>query len=380
MTYQFRVLYRKEMRDMSRDRRMIFGSFFIFILLPVLTALPLIQIVSDVSSPRETLYLTIESPERAPDLVSYLEQRNIKNSHDPEKVAEITLRLDPKFVEKMARGEQAMVTVAGDQSNDAIRSKLYRLDVVLNYYSQQQGRLRLIARGIDPTVISPLDIQKESNATPRSKGGFVLRSMVMVLLLTLFASSASVVTDLTVGERERKSLTLLLTHPMTTAEILLAKVTTIATFSLSCLFISLVSFAVVYSLVPWEELGFTIDLGPTFVLFGLFLGVPLVAMSASMLSFVALLTKSIKEAQMYTSFLIGIPFVPTLLDTFDIAKWLLPWLPVTGHQYAIMEFAKGNGIGLPELLVSSLATLAIAALMFWAGCRVLRSEKILFGT
>lgn len=380
MTHQFRILYRKELRDLSRDRRTLFWSFFGFLLLPVLMTLPLLAIISDASSPRETMYLTIESPERAPDLVSYLERRSIEHSQDPEDVVAITLRLDPKFVEKMARGEQATVTVIGDKSDDAVQSKLRRVERVLDHYSTRQARLRLIARGIDPTVIMPLDIQKESSATPKSRGSFILKSMVMMLLFTLFAGSINVVIDLTVGERERKSFTLLLTHPMSTPEILLAKVATIASHSLLCLLISLVSFAVVYSLVPWEEIGFTIDIGPTFVLFSWCVSAPLVAMSASLLSLIALLARSLKEAQTYMSLLVVIPFVPTLLDTFDIARWLLPWVPMTGQQHAMIEFAKGNSIGLPELLVSTLGTLILASIMFWGGCRVLRSEKILFGT
>ena len=107
-----------------------------------------------------------------------------------------------------------------------------RVERELGRYNSEIANLRLMARGIDPQLMQPIDVQIQDQATPDSRGGTFLGIASLSIILTLFYAAMNLAIDTSAGERERNSLTLLLSQPLSSLQLVLAKIVAIACFSM----------------------------------------------------------------------------------------------------------------------------------------------------
>ena len=266
-----------------------------------------------------------------------------------------------------------------DKSDDKLRKSVNRLEAQLARYNSEVASLRLITRGLSPTLMQAVDVQIQDQATPDSKGGMFLGLATLSIVLTLFYAAMNLAIDTSAGERERNSLALLLSHPINPLQIVLSKIFAISTFSMLGLVVIPTTSKFSYAMVPWEQLGFSVTLDLPFMLFAVIASIPLALMSASLQVFVSFMAKSFKEAQSYVTMVLFIPMMLSMVATYDIATDTVQWLPVAAQQYAMIELVKGNEIPLAPLLLSSLVTLLLFSLFTWLSSRLLKSEKVIFG-
>jgi sodium transport system permease protein len=73
----------------------------------------------------------------------------------------------------------------------------------------------MLARGIDPMVAVPVGVGTRDLATPEAKRSSFMLSVLLPMILTIFAfiGGAHLAMDTTAGERERQSLEPLLATP-----------------------------------------------------------------------------------------------------------------------------------------------------------------------
>ena len=131
---------------------------------------------------------------------------------------------------------------------------------LLDDYDDQVGRLRLVARGISPTVASPLLVGNRDLATPRV--ALRLRAAMLPYLFILFAfiGGSYLAIDATAGERERQSLEPLLATPATREAILSGKILATAAFALAGLVVTLLAYLVVFTYMPIGKGGMSMNL------------------------------------------------------------------------------------------------------------------------
>ncbi|MFC3034571.1 ABC transporter permease [Pseudoalteromonas fenneropenaei] len=371
------TLYKKEVLDASRDKRSLMASVYFAIGGPILFCLLFMAMINNTLAP-SNLKITIEGAEHAPALVSYLRTKGIEQGHGEDTKA-IRLNISSDYRENMNQGRPAMVTLEADYANEKLRDGLKRVENELQRYSAQIASLRLISRGIDPNIVQPLEFNKQDLATPDSKAGLMYGVATLSIILSLFYGAMNLAIDSSAGERERNSLSLLLSHPVSTLQIVIAKIASIATLGMVSLLLVLLVSKLVYPMVPWEELGFSISLNVDFILFALLIGLPLAAMAASIMVFASFLAKTFKEAQSYLAMVLLLPVGLSMARSYNLGGDVLSWLPVSGQQSALIAYIKGNSLAMPELLSASLATLAIAAVLAWITSKQLRSEKVVFG-
>ena len=135
----------------------------------------------------------------------------------------------------------------------------------------------------------------------------------------------------------------------------------------------------VYPLVPWEELGFSVEITYGFMLIALVISTFVAVFAASMQLFVSFMAKSFKEAQTYITFVMFVPMVMSYATTLDFAVEELRWAPVSGQLQALIDIMKGKDIPLLQLTVSCLSTLGASVALALGMERMLKSEKIVFG-
>ena len=372
-----RTLLRKELLDASRDKRSVMAGLYYAIGTPVLMCLLFAVLLQQLSS-NDELYIRIDNVDAGPALVQYLANRDILHG-DESKARAIRLSLADNFEQQMQQGRPAAVILDADHSDDRLLSSIRRIERALGHYNSEVAQLRLMARGIDPALMQPVDVQIHDQATPDSRGGMFLGIATLTIILTLFYAAMNLAIDTSAGERERNSLTLLLSQPLLSWQLVVAKVLAITSFSMLGLVVILVVSKFAYGLVPWEQLGFTIRLNADFMLFTLLIGMPLALLSASLQVLVSFMAKSFKEAQTYVTMVLFIPLTLSMVTTYNIASDYVQWLPIAAQQQAMIEYLKGSALPLPQLLVSTLLTLLLFVLFSYGSSRLLKSEKVVFG-
>ena len=162
-------------------------------------------------------------------------------------------------------------------------------------------------------------------------------------------------------------------------QLVLSKTAAVSTFGMLGLLLVMIMSKIVYPLVPWEELGFSVDISTTFMLATLFVGFSVAIFAASMQLFVSFMAKSFKEAQTYLTFVMFVPMAMSYATTLDFAVEELRWAPVSGQLQALIDLMKGKEIPMLQLAVSSMTTLIASAALMLGMERLLKSEKIVFG-
>ncbi|MCG7533430.1 ABC transporter permease [Pseudoalteromonas sp. OOF1S-7] len=377
MMKQINILFKKELLDAYRDKRSVMAGLYYAFGAPIVMCLLFSVLLQQMASP-EALKITISGAERAPNLVQYLDSVDISHSDDAD-AKPIQLEIDTAYQQDMAAGRSATVVIVADKSDSKLIKSVRRLETALLRYNSEVAGLRLVARGIDPGLMRALDVQTQDQATPDAKGGLFLGIVTLSIIIAIFYSAMNLGIDTSAGERERNSLALLLSHPISSVQIVLAKVAAIAAFSILGLTLVLVVSKFAYAMVAWEQLGFSITLDLRFILVSLLIGIPIALMSASMLIFVSFMAKSFKEAQSYVTMVLMVPVGLSMMTSYDIATETIQWLPIAAQQYAMIELIKGNELGLAPLGLASLLTLGLFALFTLLSSRMLTSEKVVFG-
>ena len=378
MNNRFTSLLRKELLDAVRDKRSVMAGLYYAFFTPVLLAVVLTAVINKATNP-EDIEITITNGIEASNLVNYLSDRGISQGDDPDKLKNIELVISTDFSKQLNRAEPAEVTLIADQSEDSLRTAIARIKRALGSYSSEMVSLRLISRGINPNIINPVKVHIQDQATAVSKGGQIMGVMTMLMILSVFVAGMNLAIDTSAGERERNSLALLLSHPVSVLQLVMSKTVAVSIFGMLGLILTIIVSKFVYPFVPWQELGFSVDISGSFVLGALLAGFSVAIFAASMQLFVSFMAKSFKEAQTYITFVMFVPIAMSYAATLDFAVEELRWAPVSGQLQALIDLAKGKEIPLLQLAVSCLSTLIISLALIFGMERLLKSEKIVFG-
>ncbi len=371
------AMVRKELIDAARDKRSVMAGLYYAIGTPLIMCGLFMVLIGQLSSP-EYININIKNANNAPDLVRYLSNNGI-NHADDEQANKITLTISDDYAANMAKAKQAEVLLVADNSDEKIQKSIRRLEIQLQAYSAEMGSLRLIARGINPRITQPIKINVEDKATADSKGGMILGLAIFTMMYSVFISGMNLAIDTSAGERERNSLALLLSHPMSTRQLVLGKIIAVTCFALLGLILILLVSKVAYPFVPWQQIGFTVNISHDFMGLMLLIGIPVALMAATLQLYVSFMAKTFKEAQSYLTMVLFVPLALSMAASYNIAPDVLQWLPVSGQQQALMDFIKGREIPMMQLIVSSVATLIIAVALAAGLEKSLKSEKVVFG-
>jgi len=378
MNSRFFSLLRKELVDAARDKRSVMAGLYYAIFVPIFMAAMIMLLIDQITS-AEDLGITISNADAAPDLIAFLDNQGIRHSDDKSESKAIEIIIGDSYAEQMRRAEPAEVILIADGSEENLQSAIRRTQRTLQNYSAEMAGLRLIARGINPRIMNSLNVKMQDQSSSESKGGQLIGMIILFMLLSIFVSGMNLAIDTSAGERERNSLALLLSHPISLQQLIASKVCAVSAFGMLGLVLVLIMSKLIYPMVPWQELGFSVDISFSFMIATLIVGAFIAILAASMQLFVSFMAKSFKEAQTYISFVLFIPMALSYAVTFDLATDELRWAPVTGQLQALIDLMKGKEIPLLQLTVSCLSTLIISVALVLGMERLLKSEKIVFG-
>jgi len=382
------TVFAKELKDSLRDRRTVINTLVTGPLLaPLLFVLLINTVVTrELEKGEKPMVLPVSGAQYAPNLVAALRQADVKIElapADPERAvreqdADVVLRITPHFADAWNKGQTAQVEVIYDESQSDSRSAARRLHALLDGLSARTGALRLVARGLSPSLQQPIVVAERDQSTPQSRSGVLFAMLPYFFIIGAFIGGMAIAIDTTAGERERQSLEPLLVNPVPRWKILAGKLATTTTFALATVLLSVLAFAVVGHLMPTDRIGMTLDIGVTFVVRTLVVMLPLAALIASVQTLVAAFAKSYREAQTYVSLLMLVPIVPVLLLSFLPYKAQL-WMyavPLMGQQIVIARLVRGDAVPAVALAACFVCTALVAIVACVVTARIYRSERL----
>ena len=377
------TVYKKEVRENLRDRRSLFNSVLLGpILFPILF-IGLAYFAGNKQQERaeEVLEVPVVGAEHAPNLVSFLEQQGVviqPAPEDPEasvrtQEIQVIIRIPELFTEQWKTGKPAIIEVIADPSRRESDIPMQRVKGLLRAYGAQIGQLRLQLRGVSPTLRTAIMVKDVDLSTPQSRGMLVMIMLPYVLMITAFTGGMHLAIDSTAGEKERKSLEPLLINPVPRWQIMLGKMGATATYAFASLVLTLLAFRFAFPLLPTGALGVDLNLSANAV-GGILLAIlPVVVLAAAMLTTLAALAKSLREAQSYMGLVFMIPMIPSLIFMVNPMKpetWMMA-IPMFSQNLLIGEFVRGETVNTLWLAMSMGSTLligfgfaAIAATLF----------------
>lgn len=382
------TVFLKEVKENLRDRRtltsaLIFGPLigpiiFVLIMNTVLTR--------ELNKADQPIQVPVIGAQYAPNMIDALKQQGL----DPQPAiadaeaavrdrdTDVVLRIPKDFGKSWRNGQTAQVELIYDSSVRDAGSSVDRVRRMLATYSRHEGAMRLVARGLAPTMMAPVSVDDRDQSTPQSRAGQLFSIMPYFFVLTIFMGGMYLAIDLTAGERERQSLEPLFANPVPRWTILLGKLGAICVFSLTSLLISVVAFGVCGRLIPADRMGMTLDLGMSFALQVLLIMLPLIMLLASLQTLVAAFAKSYREAQTYLSVLMLVPALPSILLSVapvKVAAWMYD-IPLLGQQVGITELLRGNALSMVQIANCVVSGLVVAILVTLITAWVYRSERL----
>ena len=381
------AVMRKELRDISRDRRTL---ALVLLMGPVLyPALMLGMGALSESRTRTQLDKVLQVPvvgaQHAPNLIAFLETHGIEAIDPPGDLdaaiarqdIDVALEIDADFGENWQAGRPAAVQLVHDSTRRNAEIPVARLRTALGGYREQVGMLRLMARGIHPAVTRPLSVGTRDLATEDAKRG-VLLSFILpyLLILTSFIGGAYLILDATAGERERQSLEPLLATPAARGAIVSGKIAAACTLGLLSLLLTLLAFKLSAQLAP--GLGRMLDV--SFLAMGkmLLILLPMLFIGTALLTYLAASAKSMKEAQSHMTWLMLLPMVPTFVLMVNPIKTQL-WqfaVPFLAQNQLLLKVIRAEPIGAQVWLVYLVAGFGLAGLLWFAAVRRYHQEKL----
>lgn len=383
------IVFLKESLDNLRDRRTLMSALLMGPLLGPLMFGGLISVSLDraVEESETQLELAVQGSEGVPNLMAFLAQRNIDGIEVPgdaralvrDGERDAVLIVADDYGKRLREGLPAMLTLVVDSTDSGAQRHVSRIESAIREYSQSIAQRRMLARGVNPLALSPINLRSDDVATPTGRSVVMLGMVTYFLIFATLFGGMYLAIDTTAGERERRSLEPLLSLPVPRAGLVTGKLAATTVFAAASLTISLLAFSVAIPLIPLEQVGMVANFGLDVVGGILLVMLPFTLLGAGLLTLVASFTRTYREAQTYVSLMMLVPTFPIVFAfIYGVRPTpLLMAVPSLGQHLLMTELIKGEALAPGLLAISWLSTLALAALLSWFAYGFYRRESII---
>jgi sodium transport system permease protein len=383
------IVFTKELRDGLRDRRSIMSVLVVAAVMPTLFG-GMFTVMAGHSKDAEEMKLPVGGVENAPAFVDWLKEQPgievVAAPADPEQAVrdrkeDVVLIIEKDFVKNMGRAIPAPVKLVSDSTREGARRKVTRARNLVNAYSTQLASLRLIARGVAPTVAMPVRVEEVEVSSAQERLATQLNILTLLLVIAAVTGGMQIAIDTTAGERERGSLEPLLLNPVPRMALAAGKWLAASAFGCASVVFSMLLTVNVLRRVPWQDMGirFRVSDGDLMSLLALIL--PLAFFLSAVVIFASTFARSFKEAQGYMGMLILLPLFPgviSMLYPLSNRRWLTP-VPIFGQYALAADVLGGKPPGTTFYVLAGVSVLACALLLVVLTSRLLKREAIIFG-
>lgn len=389
MKPRFLIVLIKEFRETLRDKRSL-GLLLLFtVMYPVMLGYILNQQIERATRPeREGIALSVIGADKAPTLMARLKQKNVTVTSLPPTSDEgietllrnrkivAVLRLSDSFTTDYAAMRPAKIELWYNSASDT-DARRRDIDEILQAYSSNIAGARLLAHGVSPATMAPIKLQRYDTGSNAARSAGLIGSILGFLFFPAFICCLSAAVDSTAGERERRSLEVLMSQPAHAWELIVGKWLAAGALSVIGITVELALAHAILSWLPLEEIGMSWRVTSQDLALVCLVSVPLSLFAAGVQIAIAMNAKSFKEAQSMLSFLMLVPMVPGIVVSMlelKTATWMYV-VPMLSNQTLLREIAKGESMdALPFVLTFASSAIAALAAVLFAAWRM-KSER-----
>lgn len=385
----FVTVFRKELRDFVRDRRtflmaLLLGPLVYPLLMLGMGKLMEARVSTQLEKPLE---IPVVGADYAPNLIAFLATQDIRAKAPPKDLVaairnqdeDVALVIAPDFAEDWRASRPAKVEIVADTTRTNADVPVERLRAALNGYSRQVGALRLVARGLNPSLAQSVMVAQRDVATPEAKQGRLM-SVILPLILVLFAfmGGANLTMDVTAGERERQSLEPLLATPVSRASLVSGKMAAAGLIGVASVVLTLLSFKLSAALST-SAMASSLDVSFPAIGRMLLVLAPMVLIGTALLTFISAGAKSMKEAQSHMVWLMFMPMLPGYalmaypLKDQDLWQYAVPFL---SQNQMLVKATRGETASPEQWAIYLGCAFALAAVLWIAAIWRYRQEKL----
>jgi sodium transport system permease protein len=380
---------RKELVDHLRDKRTILLVLLLSVALGPLMLFGLSYFIGSVESKAEKREVYVLGQANAPALMNFLLRQDMKvlepKPNFRQLVAEgqhdAVLVIPKDFSEKLATGEAKLEIVYDDTRQGASAFSARPIRSAVRGFASEIANQRLIARGVSPAVLRPIEITDTNMGSASTRAASLLIIIPWVTLIGCVAGAMAMAIDLVAGERERGSLEPMLMNPIERRGLVLGKAFALSLYSLGIAALTLLGFALTIKYGKLPVIGNVLSLSPAqYAGFFAMLVSFAPAMTVVMMA-LATYGRNYKEGQTYASYAMQLisllPIVP-MLGQLKEDTWQL-FVPVLAQLMVITRLLRGETVNAMHYAIPSLVNLAIFVAAVMLVSHLLRQERIVFG-
>jgi len=380
---------RRHARELLRERRTV----MFLLIMPAVTVLvfafsreELAGQIAEQATLRHTV--AVQGTHNAEDLVRFMGRRNLDVRAVDDAAAEVRAGRTPVgviigegFSRALGRSGRAEVTIlTGERS---FRSQFGQLAVrdALDAYNRRVVRERLREAGVSPRAAGAIRVLERDIASAAERTGSLLGQFLPLMVIAQVVSVMSgVATDVTVGEKERRTVEALLATPLTRREVATGKWMITMTIGSVAALLTLTVGVLAFRYAGASALVDTARFLPPGAYVRATLGVVgLVVVYSSLQLLVGFWARSSQQAAIVLSPLFFLSFIPLFLFEGQSGTTLATWLyatPVLGPVLLAKTGLAGTAADAAPLIAVATSLVYAAGILILAD-RVFHSERAL---
>jgi sodium transport system permease protein len=386
-----KLIYLKETLDLMRDRRTIISMLvFPLLLMPMIFLGLNYFLIRSINRAKDKQFsIALKQETGLEGMTQSLEQAGFKvrQSENPRRAVEN--KETELGVDVSGETNSPAIRIYADQSQLEVNVAGGRIETALNQLKEARIKNELQRAGVPERILTPFTVEKVNTAPPKKMSGMFIGAFIgyMFVMFMLMGAMYPAI-DMTAGEKERRTMEMLLSSPAGRGEIVLGKILVAITASFMTSVLAIISFRVSSILgmqanrsgqPPQLMMELPLD-AKTFVL--IFVSsIPMAILSATLMIAIATMAKSYKEAQSYITPLFLVAVIPAMVSLLPGVKLNpgMALIPIVNFSLLIKELILGDW-SWTSFTLSVLSNLIYAAIAFTAAVMVFKNERILFRT
>lgn len=393
------IIYRKELKDILRDRKTLISMFlFPLILFPLMTVgFNRFEQRMRERAKQEAAKIMILGAEHAPQLAERLRASEtlevIAGAGDyAQQISEKKIRaavefpagLESALAASTVPAEPPKVKIYYYQTETRSEGAAERIEEIISKYRHDVVERRLAAQGMSRASVNPVEIKQENVAAEEKVAGSRFAVILPYFIVFLcFMGAMGPAMDLSAGEKERGTLETILASAVGRDDLVLGKFLLVLTTSVVTAVMSLASYTLtmrfsasyVQQMTGGRE--FRVSLQALLAVFLIVL--PLATLFSAALFAISLLAKNFKEAQGYTGPMLIVVILPAMAGMLPGVELNagLAMVPILNVSLAAKELFTGS-FPLGHLAIVFASTCVFAGIALLAAFRMFQSESVLF--
>jgi sodium transport system permease protein len=394
-------VFRKEVREMFRDRRVIVGAFVMPVLLIVMMLYLFAFLEARIRKQDSFAIAVVERSEalhsrpqtglQIGESLRFLGRnvysvRNVAAGLQAMEAGKAKLVLEPQPTE--AGLQQVRMIAYYDETSQLSQVALRSVMEAVREINRRQVEEVFEAKGMPRGSAEPVQLEPKNIAKQEGLGSSMILSLLPYLIVIwAFFGGFSIAADTVAGEKERGTLETLLISPIARSEIALGKFLSLGVVCLVSSLTSLVAVLVVARLnlpVTRHILAEGSGVSPMALAEILVVLLPLVALFSGVLLAVSALARNMREAQTYLTSVSFIVMMPAVFSQFlgftdmDRSLWVR-LVPILNASLGIRE-ALANKVEIAYVGITVVTNLALAVLAFLLALKLFSREQVLART